>query len=245
MVADGPRVGAAIVQDVLTRYQRIGVLLLEEGQSLIGIHSGGALLADHGLELFGTLTSAVPGELEARDGFVVVEVAPAVLLMDDAPGARRIRRLDGLDVDAHGTANLARLALPLARVLGELAVVVELAMLGAAIQVFVDVAVLVLHRLLPGDIEAMVLVPVVHGIDGRLAVRVGELRGRREVVEAGWRCNGAIWADSDGRTGCSAWRTAVVVAVAGRLIEETALAVQRRESGHGRGGRGLHRCWGC
>lgn len=80
----------------------------------------------------------------------------------------------------------------LPRIFGQLSIVIQLAMLGTAIQILVDFAVLILHRLLPGDVEAMVFVPIVHGIDGFIAARILELRGRSKVIVAGGRCNGAI-----------------------------------------------------
>lgn len=72
-------------------------------------------------------------------------------------------------------------------------------MLGTAIQILVDFAVLVLHRLLPGDVETMMFVPIVHGIDGLIAASILELWGRSKVAVAGGRDNGAVWRCSGSR----------------------------------------------
>ena len=65
-------------------------------------------------------------------------------------------------------------------------------MLGTAIQILVDFAVLILHRLLPGDVEAMMFVPIVHGINGLIAASILKLWGRSKVAVAGGGCNGAV-----------------------------------------------------
>ena len=82
--------------------------------------------------------------------------------------------------------------LSLPRILGQLPIVIQLAMLRASIQVLVDFAILILHWLLPGDVEAMVFVPFVHGIDGFIAAGILELRGGSEVPEARGRCDRAV-----------------------------------------------------
>jgi hypothetical protein len=82
--------------------------------------------------------------------------------------------------------------LSLSRVFSQLSIVIQFAMLGTAIQILVDFAVFILHRLLPGDIEAMMFVPIVHSIDGLIAARILELWGRSKVAVAGGRGNGAV-----------------------------------------------------
>ena len=82
--------------------------------------------------------------------------------------------------------------LSLPRIFSQLSIVIQLAMLGTPIQILVDFAVLILHRLLPGDVVAMMFVPIVHGTDSLIAARILELWGRSKVVVAGGRCDRAV-----------------------------------------------------